>query len=132
MKPQRFSQKKFDQFVSDNFTVKIETSSLGEGSMKCLYSKIDKGYIPEDTLKELFKMGITEQIQKKQKDGNVCCIGFNPTTKAWYGWSHRSICGFKIGEREREIYPDETKLGKACKTLNDCKKAAMAFAESVG
>ena len=35
--------------------------------------------------------------EKANKNHGVCSIGFCETDKKWYGWSHRSICGFGIG-----------------------------------
>lgn len=58
-------------------------------------------------------------------------LGFSEKEQKWYGWSHRAIHGFGIGDEMLEIYPYETKHGKKCKTIEDCKKAAKAFAESV-
>jgi len=59
------------------------------------YSKFDGSYITrvgaEDTITHLVKRGITEQLQHG--------IGFSPSVKQWYGWSHRSIHGFGIGSK---------------------------------
>jgi hypothetical protein len=55
----------------------------------------------------------------------------------WYGWSHRAICGFGIGDRifEEKYGNDNTpfvKHGrKKIKTLADAKLAASRFASSV-
>ena len=32
------------------------------------------------------------------KDDNICSVGFCAKDQKWYGWSHRAICGFKIGD----------------------------------
>lgn len=58
-------------------------------------------------------------------------LGFSEKEQKWYGWSHRAIHGFGIGDEAVECYPGETKRGKKCKTLADCKAAAKKFAESV-
>ena len=59
------------------------------------YSKFDGSYITrvgaEDTITHLVKRGITEQLQHG--------IGFSPSVKQWYGWSHRAIHGFGIGSK---------------------------------
>jgi len=117
--------------------------------MYSVYSKKDGGYIgsPEDAL-VLYKRGI---VPEKMKDnGNVCCIGFNEEEQKWYGWSHRAICGFKIGDIVKEgdccaasgwtdeyikEHPEEDKslpVGFVAKTIDDAKTMAIAFAESVG
>ena len=82
------------------------------------------------------KMGLT-YIQKTEPDHCVCSIGYNPDKKKWFGWSHRAICGFGIGDYIfEEEYGDEktlfTKHGsEIAKTLKDAKKAASNFAKSV-
>lgn len=70
----------------------------------------------------------------KTEDG---CIGFSEKNKKWYGWSHRAIFGFKVGDKifEPDFGDDSTPFNqhgsKECKTLDDCKKAAKAFADYV-
>lgn len=64
-------------------------------------------------------------------------IGFSEKEKKWYGWSHRAIFGFGIGDMIFEPnYGDEKtpfkKHGsKKIKTLSDAKKAAVAFSDYV-
>jgi len=80
---------------------------------------------------------------------NTCSIGFNRSESKWYGWSHRAMCGFKIGDVVKKgdccassgwtqeylkEHPEEDKslpIGFKTTTLEDCKKMAIAFAESV-
>jgi len=82
------------------------------------------------------KRGLT-YIQKTHPNACVCSIGYNPKEKKWYGWSHRAICGFGIGDRifEEEYGDDHTSFKKhgneVIKSMEDAKKAAMAFASSV-
>lgn len=70
-------------------------------------------------------------------DHNVCSIGFCEKDKKWYGWSHRAICGFKIGDRiyEEEYGNDKTKFTKhgkkKIKDMKDAKLSAIRFADSV-
>lgn len=63
-------------------------------------------------------------------------IGFSEKEQKWYGWSHRAIYGFKIGDKCKDgdlgvgdgyTFKDGDKL----KTLNDCKQRAIDFAKSV-
>lgn len=42
------------------------------------------------------KRGIT-QLLKRTPDSNIASIGYNPTEKKWYGWSHRAMFGFGKG-----------------------------------
>lgn len=85
----------------------------------------------------------------RTKDSNVCSIGFCKKENKWYGWSHRAVYGFKIGDIVKEgdccassgwtkeylkKHPEEDTslpVGFKANTLNDCKKMAMAFAASV-
>jgi len=81
---------------------------------------------------------------------NVCSIGFCEKEKKWYGWSHRAIYGFKVGDAVKpgdccassgwtdgylEEHPEEDKslpVGFIAKNIFDCKRMAIAFADSVG
>jgi hypothetical protein len=62
-------------------------------------------------------------------------IGFSEKEKKWYGWSHRAIYGFKVGDKVKEgdcaVGQDGIKVGFEVKNLDDAKKLAKAFAESV-
>jgi len=79
----------------------------------------------------------------------VCSIGFCAKEKKWYGWSHRAIFGFGIGDVVKEgdcaassgwtdeylaEHPEENTalpVGFTAHTLGDAKRMAVAFAESV-
>lgn len=81
---------------------------------------------------------------------NVCSIGFSEREQKWYGWSHRAMWGFGIGDVAEEgdcctesgfvpeyaaEHPELDKtvpVGFEAKTLDDAKRMAIAFAESVG
>jgi len=82
------------------------------------------------------KKGLSD-LQKANPSHCVCSIGFNKNEQKWYGWSHRAICGFGIGDRifEDQYGNDDTlfvKHGrKKIKTLADAKLAAKRFAHSV-
>ena len=82
------------------------------------------------------KKGI--QPEFKHADSNVCSVGFREADQKWYGWSHRAICGFGIGDMifEERFGDDSTpfiKHGKRpIKTLDDARLAASRFADSVG
>ena len=88
-------------------------------------------------------------IAKMEKDQLV--LLFHQRVKKWYGWSHRAIYGFKIGDvvEQGDLtttsgYVEEFELehpeiafkhvlpvGFKAQTLDDCRKMAIAFAESV-
>ena len=82
--------------------------------------------------------------------GRTCSIGFCEREQKWYGWSHRAICGFGLDDVVKEGsccassgwtdeylvgHPEEDlslPVGFRAKTLEDCKRMAIAFADSVG
>lgn len=135
--------------------VDLKTEKVDGGndwSMTSCYSKQDGSYIgePDDAWAYLFNLGI-ETFYKAEPNDKVASIGFNPVEEKWYGWSHRALYGFGIGHITEEgncettsgyieeyikEHPEELdKLipaGFKCETLNDCKKVAIAFANSVG
>ena len=63
--------------------------------------------------------------------------GLDEDKGIWYGWSHRAICGFKIGDKifEENFGDEKTKFtehgSKPIKTLDDAKLAAERFSSYV-
>ena len=114
-------------------------------------STVDGGYIGDQVFYDLLvkNRGLI-LIQKTQKFYTTCSIGYSPKENKWYGWSHRAIHGFTIGdvvkkgdltndsglvEEYRIQHPDEDyslPVGFKAETLNDAKRMAIAFAEAVG
>jgi hypothetical protein len=118
-----------------------------------VYSKIDGGEIgtPESAY-ALLQRGLCG-IQKSKPENNVCSIGYKIGKTAedqkWFGWSHRAMYGFGIGDVVKEgdccassgwtdeyllEHPEEdTRLpvGFKAESLEDCRTMAKAFAESV-
>lgn len=80
------------------------------------------------------ELGIQPETQRGCK---VCSIGFCAREKKWYGWSHRAICGFGIGDKifEEDFGDDDTPFvrhgKKTIRTMKDAKLAAERFASSV-
>lgn len=134
-----------------------DINKIGEGEterkpiiMYSCKSKIDGGYIgvPEDTWVYFKVFGLT-QIQKANPKDNVCSIGFNEKEQKWYGWSHRAISAFGIGNKIKEgdctnssgfteeyleCHPEEDislPVGYTAETLEDAKWMAVVFAGSV-
>lgn len=70
-------------------------------------------------------------------DHSVCSIGYNPIEKKWYGWSHRAMCGFGIGDMifDEQFGDDSTSYRRhgetKIETMEDAMKAAIAFASYV-
>jgi hypothetical protein len=90
----------------------------------------------------MVKMGI--KPTKADKKHCVCSIGYCKKQRKWYGWSHRAMVGFGIGdklfeENYREHAPEEkrdlipfNKHGTVIiRTLKQAKQSAINFAASV-
>jgi hypothetical protein len=79
------------------------------------------------------KMGIAPELSEPVHV--VCSIGFCARENKWFGWSHRALFGFGIGDDPLEIYPDPDMkaegVGKTIETMEEAKAAAIAFAKSV-
>lgn len=90
-----------------------------------------------------------EIIPPKRVDHQACQIGFSKKQNKWFGWSHRAIYGFTVGDVVKEgdctassgwteeylkDHPgedDSLPIGFTAKTLEDAKLMAIAFARSV-
>ena len=114
-------------------------------------SGVDRGYIGTmQNYMSLTKMGNDMiLIQKALPTHRTASIGFVPSECKWYGWSHRAIYGFTVGDvvsegdltntsgfvKEYEIqHPEENMalpVGFKAETLNDAKRMAIAFACAV-
>lgn len=88
-------------------------------------------------------------LPETYNDNNVCTIGFCQKELKWYGWSHREIHGFTIGDEVKEgdyctssgwtkeylkEHPEEDftlKVGFKAESLEDAKRMAIAYANSV-
>jgi hypothetical protein len=101
------------------------------------YSNDDK-YIGDPKIAKTLvnKYGI-KNFYVSDPNNTVCSIGFNPDKKIWYGWSHRAICGFTIGDKifNKKYGNDKTpfiKHGKEdIKNIDQAKQAAINFAKYV-
>ena len=98
-------------------------------------------------------LGIKPEISPTvacSEGGRVCTIGFCEREQKWYGWSHRAIYGFGIGDEVKEgdcaassgwiddflrDHPEadvSLPVGFKAASLDDAKRMAIAFADSVG
>ena len=115
--------------------------------MKSAYTKQGK-YIGDPATAKI--LCVDNQIKPEliTPEHNVCSIGFCENDQKWYGWSHRAIYGFQVGDVVKEgdccassgwteeylkTHKDDKILpvGFKAKTEEDCKKLAIAFASSV-
>lgn len=103
----------------------ITESKLKEIISNCIISEVKKSKKKSGLEKFLEKHGI------KTVSCNGAAIGFSEKEQKWYGWSHRAIYGFGIGDIPIECYPGKTVKGKKIKTLDQAKQAAIKFSKSV-
>ena len=82
-----------------------------------------------DARRKCIKYGLS-CLQKTDPSHCVCSIGFQARTNKWFGWSHRAICGFGVGDWAFYESPKRKKT-KRIKTLAEAKRSAKRFAESV-
>ena len=113
---------------------------------------------PRDARFLILKKGLDpETIQPLRNDPNgnggfglTAQIGFNDEEQKWYGWSHRAIYGFGVGDAVKEgdvcstsgwtdeylaDHPEDDlslPVGFRADSLIDAQKMAIAFAEGVG
>ena len=138
-----------DKNVLAKFECRVELNEWdgGKSRMYVFYNEAGK-YIGD--VGWFKKCVIDREIMPETVDGGkVCSIGYSLKDGKWYGWSHRAIYGFEVGDVVKEgdccassgyteehlkdhSDPDVLPVGFEAKTDADCKKMAIAFAESVG
>lgn len=88
------------------------------------------------------KAFLAESLDQMLKKFNItkrgpASTGLDEKKGIWYGWSHRAIFGFKIGDKifEEDFGDENTNFkdhgSKPIKTLDDAKTAAVAFSKYV-
>jgi len=102
--------------------------------MKSAYTIPEGHYIGDSKMAHrlIVRRGIKPELVSP--DHNVCSIGFCEREQKWYGWSHRAISGFGIGfevTAESDLLHPEFPVGFKAETLDDARRLAVAFAESV-
>jgi len=130
----------------DKLTIKSAYTPEGYyiGTSKFAYRLTKRGIRPE------IAPNIATEIEGVPCPHRVCSIGFSEKDNKWYGWSHRAIYGFTIGDKVKEgdccassgwtqefldDHPEadvSLPVGFTAKTMEDARKMAIAFAESVG
>ena len=159
-------------WISDDITVNIEHKVVHDEYGYVEYSGTWSSWPHEDDPNPVIPMKWAENLEGKYigtpeeaeflckergirpetfDDNKVCSIGFCEKEQKWYGWSHRAIYGFGIGDKVEsedhlcsssgwideylEEHPEMDKslpVGFEAKTLDDAKKMAIAFADAVG
>ena len=98
----RISKKMINEFIRK--VADKKPSNIPDDDAMAYYSKIDGAYFTREGMeaegfKFLLRLGITEQLQNKSNlKYHTVNIGFNPEEQKWYGWSHRAIFGFGVGD----------------------------------
>lgn len=83
------------------------------------------------------KTGLQKFFEKHSIVGRGTGLGFSEKEQKWYGWSHRAIVGFGVGDKifEPNFGDDKTpfvKHGKkTIRNMGDAKKSAKAFSDYV-
>ena len=131
------------------FECRKERNSMGTDTPITMYSFYNKEGKYIGSIKDFERLVIERGIEPESMDDNkVCSIGKSTKDGKWYGWSHRAIYGFQIGDKVKngdccassgwteeylKDHPDDKPLpvGFEAKTEADCKKMAIAFASSV-
>ena len=91
---------------------------------------LDDHYIGSlEDAQHLFEKGIKPELASP--DNKVCSIGFSDKLKKYFGWSHRAIKGFEIGDKYLDEFADDEKPSKIINTMEEAKQAAKDFADSV-
>lgn len=89
----------------------------------------DGGYIgsEQDAEALITKRGIKPECIPGHK---VCSIGFSERDQKWYGWSHRAIYGFKVGD-VLTGNDDLVEFRGKIKTIDQARECAIQFANNV-
>jgi len=121
------------------FELRQEQWTFEDGSTQVMYIaytlKGDFIGSPHDAYALMGKHGI--QPEKARPNDSICSIGFCKRQQRWYGWSHRAICGFGIGDKVFiERFGDDrtppTQHGRTTITnMRQAKTAAKRYADSV-
>ena len=111
------------EYGSPDITMKSAYTPTGDyiGRSKFAhYLTVKRGIVPE----------------KASPSHNVTSIGFCKAENKWYGWSHRAIAGFGIGDKlfiapfGDESTPFKQHGVETIRTLSQAKQAAINFAAS--
>lgn len=117
--------------------VRIVESDLPTIVQSCYSPKGDYLGDQKFTLKLIKEFGIQSFEAHKNSESRVVCMGYSPINKKWYGWSHRAIAGFGIGDKifEESFGDDSTPFTQhgsiTIETLEQAQWSAAEFARYV-
>lgn len=65
---------------------------------------------------------------------NVCSVGFCEADQKWYGWSHRAMSGFGVGDKMFVDFTDalDPLYEGTITSLEEARQSAANFADAVG
>jgi hypothetical protein len=76
--------------------------------------------------------GLEDYLAKHGVEEKECGLGFSEKEQKWYGYSHRGVYGFGIGDKVKKGHLGYREDGpKEIKTLDDAKAVAKAYAQDV-
>ncbi len=104
-----------------------------DAEMTSAYSKKDGSYIGDEKTAKMLCDDRGVLPEKSADSHNVASIGKSDKDDKWYGWSHRAIYGFSIGEtcKEGDCGYTPQKGEWEAKTEEDAKQMAIDFAKGV-
>jgi hypothetical protein len=74
----------------------------------------------------------TDYLKEHEIEERSVGLGFSEKEQKWYGWSHRAIQGFGVGDKPSEPSPTgDSALDKKINTMQEAEEAARNFAEAV-
>ena len=125
------AQYSIDEYIESHFTQEekeyLENYCIieNDGSVVTKERKAYLGLleIPSFLVKcKIYDVYAFRDMRKTQKSRVACC-GFSEADQKWYGWTHRGIRSFGIG--------DSYFFSKKAKTLEDCKKLAYRAVQAL-
>lgn len=79
-----------------------------------------------------YELGIVPE--KADPAHSICTIGYSERQGKWFGWSHRAMCGFGVGDtvKEGDVIASQFPVDYVCESLSDAKTMAIVYADFVG
>lgn len=119
-----------------HYEVWEEVWDFGDGEQRFLMARNKNGdWIGEEPeARALASHGIAPELRDDEAD--VCTIGWSEESQKYFGWGHRGIVGFGIGDMIFEEGFDDAlpfvKRGtRTIKNKTDAREAASNFAEYI-
>jgi hypothetical protein len=95
--------------------------------LQSVYNSNDDYIGSVEDAQRILDKGIKPEVASP--DDKVCSIGFNEEEQKYFGWSHRAIKGFGVGDKTKRMFSDDEE--KTIQSFDEAKQAAIEFAEDV-